>query len=193
MTSAVRSRNRRAPPNEQNLIIALAAAVGLLIPGQLALTATAWAEPATDEPSKQGKEIDEHRVISVTISKGETYTIRGVEKDAKIDSKTVKNPDSLTIQPQSSGDTVLLGTEGGSWEINATLATMPNGFVNHLSLGETSACVAAAPGFARSSRADARRIGSRRDPRDGKYRCTRSSRAAEAADASARRQGDPRA
>ena len=46
-----------------------------------------------------------------------------MEKGAKTDSQAVKNPNSLTIQPQPSGDIVLLGTEGGSWKINATLAT----------------------------------------------------------------------
>jgi hypothetical protein len=35
----------------------------------------------------------------------------------------VKNPNSLTVQPQPSGDIVLLGTEGGSWKIDATLAS----------------------------------------------------------------------
>jgi hypothetical protein len=101
ITSARRSRNRHALPNRRNLTVALAAVaglftLGLLIPGRLALTATAWAAPAIDaEPSNPVEGIEERRVILVTISKGETYTISGLEKGAKTDSKAVSNPNFL--------------------------------------------------------------------------------------------------
>jgi len=129
ITNASRSRNRHAFPNRRNTIVALAGvagllALGLLTLGTLALSATAWAEPATDaEPPNSVEGIEERRVIPVTISKGETYTISGLEKGAKTESKAVSNPNSLTVQAQSSGDIVLLGTEGGSWRIDATLAS----------------------------------------------------------------------
>jgi len=45
-----------------------------------------------------------------------------IEK-AVTESKAGKNPNALSVQPQPSGDLVLLGTEGGSWKIDATLAS----------------------------------------------------------------------
>jgi hypothetical protein len=123
-TGAGRGRKR----NSRNAIAALTAALGLL-------TLTATARPqATPQPTPQAGKKASHakaakhaekkrRVISVTISKGETYTISGLEKGAKTDSKAVANPNSLSVQPQPSGDIVLLGTEGGSWKIDATLAS----------------------------------------------------------------------
>jgi hypothetical protein len=130
MARAGRVRNQRNLPN---LIVAVMAVLGLL-------TMTATARPqdspapsaqATKEARhamgakhlKQTKQAQKRRVIPVTISKGQTYTISGLEKGAKTDSKAGKNPNALTIQPQSSGDIVLLGTEGGSWKIDATLAS----------------------------------------------------------------------
>ena len=119
ITNAGRYWNRRVLRSGRNLLVVLTA---VLI--SLTLAAIALPQPATDaSSSKQGKEVGKRRVIPVTIGKGETYTISGLEKGAKTDSKAVKNPNSLTIQPQPSGDIVLLGTEGGSWKIDATLAT----------------------------------------------------------------------
>ncbi|HVB81847.1 MAG TPA: hypothetical protein VNE82_18105 [Candidatus Binataceae bacterium] len=119
--------------NPRNPIVALTAALGML-----ALTTTARPQ-ATAQPTpqatgearhakpakhvKDAKRAEKRRVIHVTIGKGETYTISGLEKGAKTDSKAGKNPNALTIQPQPSGDIVLLGTEGGSWNIDATLAS----------------------------------------------------------------------
>jgi hypothetical protein len=116
VTSGRRGVNLRALCSGCNLLIALTIVLVLLT-----LAAIALPQPAAD--AKQANEVGKRRVISVTISKGETYTISGLEKGAKTDSKVVKNPNSLTIQPQPSGDIVLLGTEGGSWKIDATLAT----------------------------------------------------------------------
>ena len=127
MASANRGGNQRNLRNLRNLIAAATAVVGLL-------TMTATARPqASPEPSPQATKEAKHakgakhtketkrRVIPVTINKGETYTISGLEEGAKADSKAVKNPNALSIQPQPSGDIVLLGTEAGSWKINATL------------------------------------------------------------------------
>ncbi|MGA8059242.1 MAG: hypothetical protein WB999_13430 [Candidatus Binataceae bacterium] len=129
MASANRGRNQRNLRSLRNLIAAATAVVGLF-------TMTATARPqASPEPSPQATKEAKHakgakhtketkrRVIPVTIGKGETYTISGLEKGAKTDSKAGKNPNALSIQPQPSGDIVLLGTEGGSWKIDATLAS----------------------------------------------------------------------
>lgn len=85
-------------------------------------TASPQASPKpahTNAEKKTGK----RRVISITLGKGETYTISGLKKGAAIDSKTVANPNALSLQPQPSGDLVLLGTEGGRSKIDATLAS----------------------------------------------------------------------
>jgi hypothetical protein len=132
MASAGRGRNRRELRSLRTLIAAATAVLGLLT-----MTAAAWPQNSP-EPSaqatkearhatgakhtKETKRPEKRRVIPVTISKGETYTISGLEKDAKTDAKVGKNPNALSIQPQPSGDIVLLGTEGGSWKIDATLA-----------------------------------------------------------------------
>jgi hypothetical protein len=118
-------RERKRSP--RNAITLLAATLGML-----ALTATARAQ-ATPQPTphaaskaahvKEAKKEIKRRVINVTINKGETYTIGGLEKGAKTKSKVVANPNSVSVQPQPSGDIVLLGTEGGSWKIDATLAS----------------------------------------------------------------------
>jgi hypothetical protein len=107
MTELKRARANRGR-NLRNLIVAMAAVLGLLM---LAVRSA---------PAAEGKK---RRVIPVTINKGETYTISGLKKDSATKSKPVKNPNSLTVQPQPSGDVVLLGTEGGSWKIDATLAS----------------------------------------------------------------------
>jgi hypothetical protein len=104
MTELKRTRAKRG----HNLIVAVAAVLGLL-------TLAARSAPAAEAKNR--------RVIPVTINKGETYTISGLKKDSATKSKPVKNPNSLTVQPQPSGDIVLLGTEGGSWKIDATLAS----------------------------------------------------------------------
>jgi hypothetical protein len=88
--------------------------------------AQATPQPAKEaRPAKHSKKAapaEKPRIIPITINKGETYTISGLEKGATTSSKAGKNPNALTVQPQPSGDIVLLGTEGGSWKINATLA-----------------------------------------------------------------------
>lgn len=134
MTDSKAAESRRMGASRGRILIAaLTAAFGLL-----ALTATArpqgQAQP-TPQPTKEARHgkaaahtnhakaaRKKRRVIPVTIAKGETYTISGLKQGAKTDSKAGKNSNALSIQPQSSGDIVLLGTEGGSWKIDATLA-----------------------------------------------------------------------
>lgn len=122
--------NVKGASRGRTLIVALTAALGLL-------TMTAPARPQdTAQPTpqvtakgphakapKHAKKAEKRRIIPVTISKGETYTISGLKPGVKTDAKAGKNPNALSIQPQSSGDIVLLGTEGGSWKIDATLAS----------------------------------------------------------------------
>ena len=122
--------NLKGASRGRTLIVALTAALGLL-------TMTAPARPQdTAQPTpqatpkgphakaaKHAKKAEKRRIIPVTISKGETYTISGLKPGVKTDAKAGKNPNALSIQPQSSGDIVLLGTEGGSWKIDATLAS----------------------------------------------------------------------
>lgn len=124
-TSAGRGRIRCIP---RNLTVAATAVIGLLT-----LTATARPQVVVLQPTSQAtkearhakgaKHAKKRRVISVTVNKGETYTISGLKQGAKTGSKAGKNPNALSIQPQPSGDIVLLGTEGGSWKIDATLAS----------------------------------------------------------------------
>jgi hypothetical protein len=113
----------------RNLTVALAAASGLLALTTIAQPQQVIVLQPTPQSTKEAghakgaKHAPKRRVIPVTISKGETYTISGLEHGAKTDSKAGKNPNALSIQPQPSGDIVLLGTEGGSWKIDATLAS----------------------------------------------------------------------
>ncbi len=81
------------------------------------------ARAEADQHARPAKNEEKRRVISITLGKGETYTISGLKKGAAIASKTVANPNALSIQPQPSGDIVLLGTEGGRSKIDATLAS----------------------------------------------------------------------
>jgi hypothetical protein len=132
LLSKAADAGRRRKHNPRNAIAVLTAVLGLLT-----LTASARSQaiatprptPHPAEKSKQARHIKEakkaskRRVIPVTISKGETYTISGLEKGAKTESKAVANPNALSVQSQPSGDIVLLGTEGGSWKIDATLAS----------------------------------------------------------------------
>ena len=83
MTELKRARANRGR-NLRNLIVAMAAVLGLLM---LAVRSA---------PAAEGKK---RRVIPVTINKGETYTISGLKKDSATKSKPVKNPNSLTVQP----------------------------------------------------------------------------------------------
>ncbi len=98
----------------------------------LVLAVSAWPQ-ATPEPTPKADRhekaaaaahhrAEKRRIISLTINKGETYTISGLQHGAQTDSKPGKNPNALSVQPQPSGDIVLLGTEAGRWKIDATLA-----------------------------------------------------------------------
>lgn len=62
------------------------------------------------------------RVISVTINKGQNYTITGVKDGTKPSPKAVKNSNALVMQ-SAPGRIELVGAEAGTWKINLTLAT----------------------------------------------------------------------
>jgi hypothetical protein len=115
----------RVRQRRQNRTFALAA-LALLVFG-----ASAWPQASpepTPKAARHGKTAAAHqraqkrRIIPITLNKGETYTISGLKQGAQTDSKPGKNPNALSLQPQTSGDLVLLGTEAGRWKIDATLA-----------------------------------------------------------------------
>ena len=62
------------------------------------------------------------RIISVTINKGQNYTISGVKEGAAPSLKVVNNPNALVVQ-NAPGRIELVGADAGSWKINVTLAT----------------------------------------------------------------------
>jgi len=62
------------------------------------------------------------RVIPLTISKGQNYTISGIQAGAAPSSKVVKNPNALVMQ-NAPGKIELVGADAGTWKINATLDT----------------------------------------------------------------------
>ena len=62
------------------------------------------------------------RIIPVTISKGQNYTITGVKEGATPGSKVVNNPNALVVQ-NAPGRIELVGADAGSWKIDVTLAT----------------------------------------------------------------------
>ena len=129
-TKARAESNVQGTRRGRTLIVALTAALGLLTliaPARPQDTAQPTPRATPKGPhakaAKHAKKAEKRRIIPVTISKGETYTISGLKPGAKTDAKAGKNPNALSIQPQPSGDIVLLGTEGGSWKIDATLAS----------------------------------------------------------------------
>ncbi len=119
--------NRQVRRRRQNTALFLGATtLAMLI---LAVSARPQTTPEpTPKTSRHAKSAatahhaEKRRVISVTLNKGETYTISGLAQGAKTYSKPGKNPNALSVQPQPSGDIVLLGTEAGRWKIDATLA-----------------------------------------------------------------------
>ena len=62
------------------------------------------------------------RIIPVTISKGQNYTISGVKEGAAPRLKVVNNPNALVMQ-NAPGRIELVGADAGSCNINVTLAT----------------------------------------------------------------------
>jgi hypothetical protein len=60
------------------------------------------------------------RVIPVTISKGQNYTISGVEEGTGPNPKVVSNPHALVIQ-NAPGRIELVGADSGTWKINVQL------------------------------------------------------------------------
>ncbi len=68
------------------------------------------------------KSKEKRRIIPVTISKGQNYTISGVKKGTTPSSKVVKNGGAVVMQT-APGRIELVGADTGSWKINATLDT----------------------------------------------------------------------
>jgi hypothetical protein len=65
-----------------------------------------------------------HRTISVTINKGETYTINDVNKKVAAPGvKVANNPNALLVRTEVPGKIVLVGADAGSWNLEVTLAT----------------------------------------------------------------------
>lgn len=64
-----------------------------------------------------------HRTISVTINKGETYTIEGVNKNVSSPGiKVTNNPNALVVRTDTPGKIVLVGADAGTWNLEVTLA-----------------------------------------------------------------------
>jgi hypothetical protein len=65
-----------------------------------------------------------HRTVSVTINKGETYTIDGVsKKTAAPGVKVANNPNALVVRTDVPGEIVLVGADAGKWNLDVTLAS----------------------------------------------------------------------
>ena len=64
-----------------------------------------------------------HRTVSISINKGETYTIDGVSKAAATPGiKVTNNPNALVVNTDVPGKIVLVGADTGSWNLDVTLA-----------------------------------------------------------------------
>jgi hypothetical protein len=62
------------------------------------------------------------RIIPLTLSKGQNYTISDVKKGTAPGVKVVKNPNALVVQI-APGRIELLGADAGAWNIKVTLAS----------------------------------------------------------------------
>lgn len=91
----------------RKLIAVLVATLGLLLSNH--------SFAAAAEPNR--------RIIPVTINKGETYTINGVSKKVATPGvKVANNPNALVVRTDVPGEIVLVGADGGSWNLEVTLA-----------------------------------------------------------------------
>lgn len=125
-----RKKRRRALP-ALAAFAAIASAIFTSVPAarsQSSPAPRAQASPKASAKAAHGKKANKkekpakkRRVIAISVDKGGIYTITGLKKGAAVQTKTVSNPNALTVQPQSSGDLVLLGTEAGRSRIDATL------------------------------------------------------------------------
>jgi hypothetical protein len=106
-----------------------ACAIFVFVPAARAQSSPAPAAQASPKAAgkpahhKKGEQAKKRRVIAISVDKGGIYTITGLKKGAAVQTKTVANPNALSVQPQPSGDLVLLGTEAGRSRIDATLAS----------------------------------------------------------------------
>ncbi|HUY20187.1 MAG TPA: hypothetical protein VMV15_13255 [Candidatus Binataceae bacterium] len=70
--------------------------------------------------SAQSEAKVKRRVIPLTLSKGQNYTISGVEEGTGPNPKVVSNPNALVIQ-NAPGRIELVGADSGTWKINVQL------------------------------------------------------------------------
>lgn len=120
--------------NRQRALLAFAAAAAVScgifsgVPVARAQSSRAPSAQATPKASadaahaKKAAPAKKRRVIAISVEKGGIYTITGLKKGAAVETKTVSNSNAMSVQPQPSGDLVLLGTEAGRSKIDATLA-----------------------------------------------------------------------
>jgi hypothetical protein len=115
----------------RNLIVGLGmtALVALIGVPQAAAQNGDWTQvttpPAGTKASKHGKQAKKsakERIVSVTLDKGQTYTIHGVAKSGGPGVKVVSNPNAMVVQ-RAPGRIVLIGSATGSWKLNVTLAS----------------------------------------------------------------------
>ena len=67
-------------------------------------------------------EAAQRRVISLTINKGQNYTISGVKPGTQPGGKVLSNPRALVMQT-APGRIELVGADAGSWNLKVTLDT----------------------------------------------------------------------
>ena len=67
-------------------------------------------------------EAAQRRVISLTINKGQNYTISGVKPGTQPGVKVLSNPRALVMQT-APGRIELVGADAGSWNLKVTLDT----------------------------------------------------------------------
>jgi hypothetical protein len=115
----------------------LAAALGFAVVAAVLVTPTgdaaqvtpaATATPAAARPATPSAKPTEHakkpeRVIPVSMTKGETYTINGVAEDGSPGIKVMENPNALVVRTDAPGRIVLVGADSGTWRLSVTLAS----------------------------------------------------------------------
>lgn len=112
-----------------NLIAGLGMVIGLLMlvaPPAAAAQDSGWTQvpaspPTTQSNPAQHAKKSKERIVSVTLAKGQTYTIHGVANGAPA-VKVVNNRNAMVVQ-HAPGRIVLVGAATGSWKLNVTMAS----------------------------------------------------------------------
>jgi hypothetical protein len=95
--------------------------VAILLPVMGLLVSNSLARAAQAKSKQHGK--TKRRIISVALTKGETYTIDDVRKGASPGIKVASNSNALVVNTNAPGKIVLVGADTGSWDLDVTLAT----------------------------------------------------------------------